>query len=77
METLTRNDELAAKLTTVTWEELERRVRAGTRGLNWDEPEWIGITDLERINITCHYRCLLGQTYGSFGQGLDRFEEVL
>ncbi|MEU6719872.1 hypothetical protein ABZ897_51175 [Nonomuraea sp. NPDC046802] len=66
-------DELAANLKSVTWGELERRVQAAIRVLTRDDPEWIEMFDLSRFDLQSHYTCPLGQTYGSYNQGLDHF----
>lgn len=50
------------------------RVTAGAAFLDEHEPAWLGSLHLGDLDLDNYEQCVLGQLYGTFGSGADRFE---
>lgn len=48
------------------------RVEAGARLMDSRQPGWENGIDVDRLDLASNYKCVLGQTYGSFTMGAYR-----
>lgn len=51
---------------------VQKRVDKGAQLLDETYPTWASLIDTERLDIRDECRCVLGQVYGSYSDGLDR-----
>lgn len=52
--------------------EVASRVAAGAARLDADQPGWHRNVNVNTLDISSGSRCALGQTYGSYAQGVQR-----
>jgi hypothetical protein len=52
-------------------EDIATRVAAGVGLLDEQEPGWLNKIDLTQFDIASTHRCVLGQVYGSFHEGVS------
>jgi hypothetical protein len=50
---------------------IQDRVRAGAALLDKERPGWRDQISPAELDISCSWRCVLGQLYGSYTTGLD------
>lgn len=50
------------------------RVEAGVRLLDSEIPDWWQRINLDRLDIACCFRCVVGQLYGDYDDGVETLE---
>ena len=62
-------------MTTVTVKNLRRRVKRGAHFLDEKSPKWAHDVLLSELNMRYETTCILGQTFGNFGDALPMIFE--